>query len=88
MAQHMPTDPRHLAVECAREILDGRCPTTVGAERMATELLVPLGDDAEARAFAVSFAEALGEREEHPMARSRADERIRHAAWRLILAWR
>jgi hypothetical protein len=81
-------DPRQVAVTYARQILDGRVPTTVGAERMTAELLVLLSDDAEARAFAESFARALGERADHPMARSGADERIRQAAWRLILAWR
>ncbi|MFL5796901.1 MAG: hypothetical protein ACJ77A_03075 [Actinomycetota bacterium] len=52
---------------------------------MTTELLPFLGQDPQTRQFAESFAGVLAERQEHPMARRRTDERIR---LRLIAAWR
>jgi hypothetical protein len=82
------TDPhRQSAVACAREIIDGRRSTLEGARHLATELL-PTVEGPQAEGFAALFAEAVGEWRDEPATRARVDERIRHIAWRVVVAWR
>ncbi len=88
MVDRMARDARQRAVDCARQIVDGRCPPDEGARRLTAELLPSIGQDPQTRQFAESFAGALAERQEHPTVRRRTDERIRLLAWRLIAAWR
>ncbi|MFL5796876.1 MAG: hypothetical protein ACJ77A_02940 [Actinomycetota bacterium] len=88
MVDRMIRDARQRAVECARQIVDGRLLPDEGARRLTAELLPPVGQDQQTRQFAEWFAGALAEHPEHPAVRRRTDERIRLLAWRLIAAWR
>jgi hypothetical protein len=88
MAAGPELDARKRAVACAREILDGRCPTDEGARRMTDELLPALHGEPAARRFADSFAETLSELRAGPSNRHRVDDRIRHVAWQVVAAWR
>jgi hypothetical protein len=88
MPKRSEPDPHQPALDCAREILDGRRPTDEGARRMTDEVLPALSDDPEARRFAGSFAEALRELQALSSNRSGFDDRVRHVAWQVVAAWR
>ena len=81
-------EARRLAVEIARQIVDGRCAPYDGARRIWRDVIPRFVDDPQAGRLHPVFIGNAREWEENPHARRQIEEQIRREAWQLISDWR